>query len=159
MWTEKRQSEGQGKKGKRGAFVAPPSLREFPTGAVLSGACDVTKGVPQPEVDSRVNATCCSKDASEVMVFTPGEGLKKAGIGKDEQLSSVADNNASSVTCIPNSCFYPGGRGGLARAGGGVLDLPKNTNSDKAQYFTKLGKLLFHSLIFIKFAISLNAKI
>ena len=40
-----------------------------------------------------------------------------------------------------------------------VLDLPKNTNSDKAQYFTKLGKLLFHSLIFIKFAISLNAKI
>ena len=40
------QSEGQGEKGKRGAFVAPPSLREFPTGAVLSGACDVTKGVP-----------------------------------------------------------------------------------------------------------------
>ena len=40
------QSEGQGEKGKRGAYV-PPSLRESPTGAVLSGACDVTKGLPQ----------------------------------------------------------------------------------------------------------------
>ena len=38
VWTEKRQSEGQGEKGKRGAFVA------------LSGACDVSKGVPQPEL-------------------------------------------------------------------------------------------------------------
>ena len=59
-----RQSEGQGEKGKGGAYVAPPPLRESPTVAVLSGACDVTRGVPQPEVDSRVNATCCSKDAS-----------------------------------------------------------------------------------------------
>ena len=73
---------------------------------MLSGACDVTKGLPQV-----CSATIpVLSGACDDTRHRDGEGLKKAGIGKDEQLSSVADNNASSVTCIPNSCFYPGGR-------------------------------------------------
>ena len=64
-----------------------------------------------------------------------------SGACDDEQLSSVADNNASSVTCIPNSCFYPGGRGGVSPGGGGGLDLPKNTYSNKADFIFTLSYL------------------
>ena len=55
------------------------------------------------------------------MVVTPIKKLKEVKIGENEQLSSVADNNASSVTCIPNSCFYPGGRWGYPGAQGGGI--------------------------------------
>ena len=68
-----RQSDGQGEKGKGGAYVLllSPQPRDFPTGgAVLSGACDVTGGVSQSEVVSSVSATCSSKDAPEIMAFT-----------------------------------------------------------------------------------------
>ena len=75
-------------------LIVPPPLRESPTGAILSGACDITRGVSQPEVDSSANATCSSRDAPETMVFTPGEGLKEVEIGENEQISSVADKLA-----------------------------------------------------------------
>ena len=87
-----------------GAYVAPPPLREFTTGAVLNSASDVTKGLPQSEIDTRVSDTCCSKDASDVMAVTPSERLKEVKINEDEQFSSVADNNASSIKRLSPTC-------------------------------------------------------
>ena len=42
--------------------------------------------------------------------------------------------------------YFPGRGGGFYPGGGGGLDLPKNTNSDKAQYLIHLNKMP-HSFI------------